>query len=168
MALSHIYCNKFSFETFDVISVWLLLCYKSSEYSVVSALLIQGWHRSTEIRLFEVWSLHFNIIPPVSIGSLFGTWLAGVEHTTVSRIRIGICALIWAIWNCRNDIIFNRKPMTNFLQVIFRATAWIRTWSLLTPTASREQLATGCNRWKMAARVFFNRFGWQSLHRIGP
>ena len=23
MALSHIYCNKFSFETFDVISVWL-------------------------------------------------------------------------------------------------------------------------------------------------
>ena len=32
MALSHIYCNKFSFETFDVISVWLLLCYKSFKY----------------------------------------------------------------------------------------------------------------------------------------
>ena len=40
-------------ETLDVISVWLLLCYKSSEYCVVSALLIQGWHRSTEIRLVE-------------------------------------------------------------------------------------------------------------------
>ena len=34
MALSHIYCIKFSFETFDVISVWLLLCYKSFEYCV--------------------------------------------------------------------------------------------------------------------------------------
>ena len=32
----------FSFETLDVISVWLLLCYKSSEDCVVSALLIQG------------------------------------------------------------------------------------------------------------------------------
>ena len=28
------YCNKFSFETFDVISVWLLLCYKSFKYCV--------------------------------------------------------------------------------------------------------------------------------------
>ena len=61
MALSHIYCNKFSFETFDVISVWLLLCYKSFKYCVVSALLIQGWHRSTEIGPFEVWSLHASI-----------------------------------------------------------------------------------------------------------
>ena len=58
MALSHIYCNKFSFETLDVISVWLLLCYKSFKYCVVSALLIQGWHWSTEIGPFEVWSLH--------------------------------------------------------------------------------------------------------------
>ena len=32
MALSHIYCNKFSFETFDVISGRLLLCYKSFKY----------------------------------------------------------------------------------------------------------------------------------------
>ena len=61
MALSHIYCNKFSFETFDVISVWLLLCYKSFKYCVVSALLIQGWHRSIEIRLFEIWSLRDGI-----------------------------------------------------------------------------------------------------------
>ena len=110
----------------------------------------------------------FNIIPPVSIDALFGTWLNGVLPHIASSIRIGICALLWAIWNCRNDMIFNRLSMINFLQVIFRATAWIRTWSLLTPTASREQLATGCNRWEMAARVFFYRFGWRSLHRSGP
>ena len=30
------YCNKFSFETFDVINVWLLLCYKSSSTVHVS------------------------------------------------------------------------------------------------------------------------------------
>ena len=35
------------FLAIDVISVWLQLCYKTSMYCVVSALLIQGWHRST-------------------------------------------------------------------------------------------------------------------------
>ena len=83
----------------------------------------------------------FNIIPPVSIEALFGTWLNGVTTHIASSIRIGICAFLWAIWNCRNDMIFNRLSMINFLQVIFRATAWIRTWSLITPTGSREQLA---------------------------
>ncbi|XP_044331868.1 uncharacterized protein [Triticum aestivum] len=51
--------------------------------------------------------------------------------------------------------------------VIFRATAWIRTWSLLTPMDSREPLVTGCNQWEMVARVIFNRFGWRSHNRIG-
>ena len=51
------YCNKFSLETFDVISVWLnsvinpkVLC--------VSALPIQGWHWSTETWPSEVGLLH--------------------------------------------------------------------------------------------------------------
>ena len=50
-----------------------------------------------------------NINPPVDIESLFGTWLTGVEHTTVARIRIGIFALLWDICNCQNDLIFNRQ-----------------------------------------------------------
>ena len=106
----------------------------------------------------------FNINPPVDIASL---WLAGVEHITAARIRIRICALLWAIWNCRNDMIFNIKHNLTFLQVIFRATAWIRTWSLLTPMDSREPLVTGCNQWEMVARVIFNRFGWRLHNRIG-
>uniref|UniRef100_A0A453JLH4 Reverse transcriptase zinc-binding domain-containing protein n=1 Tax=Aegilops tauschii subsp. strangulata TaxID=200361 RepID=A0A453JLH4_AEGTS len=103
----------------------------------------------------------------VDIASLFGTWLAGVEQFTAARIRIGICALLWAIWNCRNDMIFTRQHNLTFLQVIFRATAWIRTWSLLTPMDSREPLVTGCNQWEMVARAIFNRFGWRSHNRIG-
>ena len=61
MALSHIYCNKFSLETIDVISVWLLLCYKSIQVLCVSALPIQGWHLCTEIWPFEVGSLQDGI-----------------------------------------------------------------------------------------------------------
>ena len=44
-------------------------------------------------------SIHraFNIAPPTSINMLFGTWLNGVEIESVRHIRVGVCALLWAI-----------------------------------------------------------------------
>ncbi|KAM3352920.1 hypothetical protein ACQJBY_024232 [Aegilops geniculata] len=52
-------------------------------------------------------------------------------------------------------------------QVIFRATALIRSWSLLTQMGAREHLVSGSVRWEMVARDIFNRFGWRSCNRIG-
>ena len=109
----------------------------------------------------------FNITPPTSVNTLFGAWLAGIESETARHIRVGVCALLWAIWNCRNDLVFNRTSSTHFLQVLFRATALIRTWSLLTPTEARERLVTGSVRWETVAWDIFNRFGRQSCNRIG-
>nr|BAJ90291.1 predicted protein [Hordeum vulgare subsp. vulgare] len=57
--------------------------------------------------------------------------------------------------------------MTPWSMVIFRTTALIRTWSLLTPVAVREPMVTGCVRWKMVAQGIFNRFGWRHINRIG-
>jgi hypothetical protein len=34
-------------------------------------------------------------------------WLNGIDKVVKERIRIGVCALLWAIWNCQNDIVFN-------------------------------------------------------------
>ena len=109
----------------------------------------------------------FNITPPTSITTLFGTWLNGVAKESASHIRVGVCALLWAIWKCRNDLVFNRSTNVHFLQVIHRATALIRMWSLLTPMDARERLVTGSIRWEMVARAIFNRFGWRSCNRIG-
>ena len=63
-SLKPYYCNKFYFETFDVLSVWLQLCYKSFEVLCVSALPIQGWHLCTEIWPFGVRSLHNGVVQP--------------------------------------------------------------------------------------------------------
>ncbi|XP_048552903.1 putative disease resistance protein RGA1 [Triticum urartu] len=48
-------------------------------------------------------------------------------------------------------------------KVIFRATALIRSWSLLTPMEAREHLVTGSICWEMVARDIFNRFGCQPV-----
>ena len=117
--------------------------------------------------LWHAVQIAFNITHPNSVSTLFGTWLVGIESETAGHIRVGVCALLWAIWNCRNDLAFNRTPSIHFLQVLFRATALIRMWSLLTPTEARERLVTGSVRWEMVARYIFNRFGCRSCNRIG-
>ena len=109
----------------------------------------------------------FNITPPNSINTLFGTRLDGIDADTAKHIRVGVCTLLWAVWNCRNDLVFNRTTNTHFLQVIFWATTLVRMWSLLTPMEDREHLVNGSIRWKMVARDIFNRFGWRSCNRIG-
>jgi hypothetical protein len=43
---------------------------------------------------------------------MFGNWLNGVQKQTKAQIRVGVCALVWAIWNCRNDMVFTKKKGT--------------------------------------------------------
>ena len=116
--------------------------------------------------LWRTVHIAFNITPPNSVSTLFGMWLNGIESEIARHIRVGVCALLWAVC-CRNDLVFNRTTNFHFLQVIFRATALIRMWSLLTPTEARECLVTGSIRWEMVACDIFNQFGWRSCNRIG-
>jgi hypothetical protein len=55
----------------------------------------------------------------MNITNLFGNWLNGIDKKTKERIHVGVCALVWTIWNCRNEVVFNRCVNPNFLQVGF-------------------------------------------------
>jgi hypothetical protein len=57
----------------------------------------------------------YNIPPPVNVTKLFGNWLYGIDKKTKARIRVGVCALVWAIWNFRNDIVFNKATKPNLM-----------------------------------------------------
>jgi hypothetical protein len=103
----------------------------------------------------------FNISPPKNITNLFGNWLNGVPKNDKAHIRVGVCALLWAIWNVRNDFIFNKSSFPSFLQVIPLATHWIHTWSFLQPEEARHAMDIGCNRLEMVARDMYSRCGWR-------
>jgi hypothetical protein len=96
----------------------------------------------------------FNIPPSTSVNNLFGNWLNEIDKQTKARIRVGFCALVWAIWNCRNDVVFNRNAKPNFSQVIHQAASSIHMWSYLLPPEQWESMDNGCNRLTTAANSY--------------
>jgi hypothetical protein len=64
----------------------------------------------------------FGLAPPKNVTNLFGNWLAGIDKRDVKQIRIGVCAIIWALWNARNDHVFNKPKAPSFLYVVLSPT----------------------------------------------
>jgi hypothetical protein len=42
---------------------------------------------------------------------------------------MGIGAVCWSIWKCRNKIVFDKKLMTNPIEIICQAHAFMKHWS---------------------------------------
>ena len=113
--------------------------------------------------LWRIIRITFNIYPPANITNLFGNWLNGVAKKDRVHIRVGVRALVWAIWNVRNDCIFNRKSFPSFLQVIPLAIHWIHMWSYIQPKEERHRMNTRCNRLATVARDLYSRCGWRAV-----
>jgi hypothetical protein len=116
--------------------------------------------------IWRVIQFTFNIVPPTNVTNMSGNWLNEVDKVSKSRIRIGFCALMWAIWNCRNDIVFNKSTNSNFLQVTRMVSHWIHEWSLLLPETQREPMHAGCRRLDAVARAIYNQDGWRPVKRL--
>jgi hypothetical protein len=108
----------------------------------------------------------FGLEPPKNVNNLFGNWLKGIPKKDLIQVWVGVCAIIWAIWNTRNDFIFNKPKKHSFMQVISLATHWIRMWSYLQQEEQREAMDSGCNRLETVARDLFSRCGWRLHNRI--
>ncbi len=46
-------------------------------------------------------------------------------------ILVGASAIYWALWLCRNNVVFDKSSSITYMQVIFRATYWLRLWAQL-------------------------------------
>jgi hypothetical protein len=96
--------------------------------------------------LWRIIYMTFNIPDPSNVTNLFGNWLKGVAKKDKGHIRVGVCALFWAIWKVRNDFIFNKKSFPSFLQVVPLVTHRIHMWSFIQRKDMRRDMDIGYNR----------------------
>jgi hypothetical protein len=118
-----------------------------------------------------VWSIiqvATNLYLPHSVSNMFGTWLWGLDKDKKSLVLAGAAATCWAIWRCRNNIVFNRKVVPSPSQVIYSVIHWLRTWTILQKPGSRDMVLATCRRLEEVLRVCFSQaHGWRSSLRIG-
>ena len=90
--------------------------------------------------LWRVVAVATGLPPPSSVAHMSSTWLLDIDAKQRKLILVGVAALCWAIWRCRNDIYFNNVRYTSFLQALFRGAYWLRFWALLQPAGTQELL----------------------------
>jgi hypothetical protein len=81
----------------------------------------------------SIWSIIqvvSNLRPPTSVANTFGNWLHGINLMFRILIRVGTFAIIWSLWLCRNDKVFN-DTNCSLLQVVYRCTVMLCLWSPL-------------------------------------
>jgi hypothetical protein len=118
----------------------------------------------------SIWSITqigSTLYPPRSVAHLFGSWLNGVERRFKTFIRVGAIAIIWSLWLCRNDKIFH-DINSSCLQVIYRSTALLRSWSLLQRIENRDLFMEVSTRLEDVAKDIFSQHGWRRNLRIEP
>lgn len=65
--------------------------------------------------IWRIIYISFNIQPPVDFHHMFDDWLRGTEYKLKKLIWSEIPSLCWAIWLCRNDVVFVKTTIQSFL-----------------------------------------------------
>ena len=107
----------------------------------------------------------FYLTSPRTVANIFGNWLNGVDHRFKLFSRVGAIAVIWSLWLCRNDKVFNDKN-ASIMQVIYRCTSTLRAWSALQRVEHRGLFLEVALHLEAAARELFSWHGWQHSLRI--
>lgn len=118
----------------------------------------------------SIWSciqVASDLYSPTSVANIFGNWLHGIDHRFTTLIRVEALAVIWSLWLCRNNKVFTDKNCS-FMQVIYRCTAILRSWSALQRVENRDLFTEVCTRLEDTAGNTFSLHGWQHNLRIEP
>jgi hypothetical protein len=97
---------------------------------------------------------------------MFDDWLLRVDKKS-KLILVGASAICWALWLSRNDMVFDKSPSISYLQVIFRATYWLRCWAQLQKCEDDgELMKVACRRLETTVMQLFANYGWRFTNRF--
>jgi len=92
---------------------------------------------------------------------MFGGWLSNQNKRIKNLIWVGVAAIYWTIWRCRNDVIFNQMKSNSIMQIIFRGAYWLRTWAPLQhDETAADALSTMSKKLEVIALELSNK-GWK-------
>jgi hypothetical protein len=117
----------------------------------------------------NIWRIIYfalNIERPNNINHIIGSWIANKGTTHRKKLLIGVAAMFWSIWLCRNDVVFTFKPKPSIMQVLFRATYWLRFWRLLQKEQLQHEILVVCRSLEVVAMEIFASHGWRSNARL--
>jgi hypothetical protein len=123
-------------------------------------------HLSFDRNIWRVIFFALHIDKPYSINHIMGAWESNIRFAHKKKLLIWIAAMFWSIWLCRNDVVFNHKPIQSFMQVIFRGSHWLQFWRLLQKEESHQEILNVCQSLEMVAMEIFTSHEWQSNARI--
>jgi hypothetical protein len=96
---------------------------------------------------------------------LFGPWLRSFSKKQRNLVLVGAAAFCWAVWISRNDLMFQKSKYKSILQVNFRGTFWIRSWSILSREEGRIMLKFESRLLETIAMEIMSKSGWNTLKR---
>jgi len=95
---------------------------------------------------------------------MFGSWLTNQNKRIRNLIWVGVAAMFWAIWRCRNDVVFNQMKSNSIMHVIFRGAYWLRSWAQLQrDETAKDALSTMSKKLEIIALEISNK-GWKHLY----
>jgi hypothetical protein len=97
---------------------------------------------------------------------MFGSWLSNQSTKVRNLIWVGVMAVCWAIWRCRNDIIFHKIKLNSILQVIFRGTYWLRFLAQLQRSEKAKDAISLISRNLETTALEMVKGGWQNIYRL--
>jgi hypothetical protein len=110
--------------------------------------------------IWSVTQIGSTLYPPRNVVNIFGNRLSMVDHGFKTFIRVRTVGIIWSLWLCRNNKVFNDKH-SSLLPFIYRCTASLRLWSLLQRMENRNIFMEVCTRLKDAPKDVFLQHGWR-------
>lgn len=76
---------------------------------------------------------------PTDLDDFLGRWLKSFKNPEKGMVLVGSAAIFWALWKCRNDIIFRSKKIYDPMIFVRLMCNWIVDWSILQKKSRRKE-----------------------------
>lgn len=100
---------------------------------------------------------------PVNLDECFSSWIKTFPKHGRKLDLVGISAMFWTLWECRNDMCFNRRLICDPMTLMKMMCAWIFDWSVLQMKEPDIKLLTLGGRLveRVASEIYTPLQGWR-------